>query len=124
MATLPRIIVTAQQAALREVALPPRLLFTGARLHKVAASASLHALDRMDGCAAVLMNVVDLDLPAHTGRVIFDSDRFSVLFKESAYPIPRGETYLVKHLGDGVFAIVNQYGNTLGVVVDEADGTD
>lgn len=119
-----RLIIAAQQSALRHVALPPRLLFTTARIHNVAAAAHLSSLERMDGSAAVLMNVVNPDLPAHTGRVIFDDDTFSHLFKASAYPIPEGQTYIVRHLRNGVFAIVEQNGSPPGAGVDEADGSE
>ena len=121
---LKRAIIAAQQSALGHVSRPPRLLFTSAHVHNVAASAYLYSSKCGDCGVPIQVNVVDPDLPAHTGGVIFDGDRFAVLFEEAAYLIPEGKTYLVKHIHNGVFTIVGEDGDALGGGVDEQDGTD
>ena len=122
MTDLLKLISVAQRSALTHVSRPPRLLFTSARVHKASARAYYSSLERLNGSLPIEANVVDPNFAAHSGGVISEDD-FAQLFETAAYSIPEGKTYLIKHLRNGVFAIVGENGNNLRGCIDKADCT-
>lgn len=99
-------------------------MVTLAYAHNAVAAAYMSVFKRMGGILGIPLDGVNVDGATLAGIKVMDDDVFKTVFKGTAYPIPEGETYLLRHQGNGIFTIINQDGHYAGFSVDDNDGSE